>query len=45
MESVKSKLLSSVAFKSVDQRFANEPDMTGPILLAVVLGLSLVLVG
>lgn len=41
---MKEKLISSMFFKTVDERFAKEPDMTGPLFLAVILGLTLVLV-
>ena len=45
LDSVKGKLLSTLFCKTVDEEFVQDPDMTGPLLLGFILGLTLVLVG
>lgn len=44
LQSVKSKLLSTLMFYKPDASFASDPDLTGPLILATVLGFVLTLV-
>jgi hypothetical protein len=44
MEAVKSKLKSTLFFFKPDPEFAKKPDLTGPLILATILGVILTLV-
>lgn len=44
IQAVKSKLRSTIFFFKPDPEFAQKPDLTGPLILATILGLVLVLV-
>lgn len=44
LDMVKSNLKSVILFKQFDHKFTEDPDMTGPVLVAFTLAITLILV-